>query len=198
MEIVNDYPNIITIEIVSELQKISNLFELSRDNKIFLNRLIKHNEKNNHIYVENNIAKTLDNINEDLNKVAYTGKELKKIISDFKFNQYNYALLGLFKDIAESSYLIQESKDEKRLIDSVDIFTLLYMTKNLEEANEKNLLPDGKSLFYCEESFSSIFDNEEDVVVNPFLNFLNCFPSVSVRTESLIDKQSVDSLFYVD
>jgi hypothetical protein len=190
-------PQIVNKEIILEIQKISNILKISPENKIFLSKMLKKYEMETEIYVEKNIDKTLDNINEDLNKIEFTGKELKQIIATHKFNQYNVSLLNLFKEIGEYSFEIQSKKENNKLIDSIDIFTIIYIAKYLEEVSENCLLEDGSGLFYENNEYSSIFDLKEENNLNPFFNFLHK-GNIEVQTEALIENQKIDNLFFID
>ena len=193
----SEMPQIVNKEIILEIQKISNILKISPENKIFLSKMLKKYEMETEIYVEKNIDKTLDNINEDLNKIEFTGKELKQIIATHKFNQYNVSLLNLFKEIGEYSFEIQSKKENNKLIDSIDIFTIIYIAKYLEEVSENCLLEDGSGLFYENNEYSSIFDLKEENNLNPFFNFLHKV-NIEVQTEALIENQKIDNLFFID
>lgn len=194
----NEVPKLISKEIINELYNLSNILSFAQDDKIFLNKLFKRSEKENTLYIENNIEKTLSNIDEDFNKEHFTGKELKEIISSFKTNQYNMSLLKIIKEICEQTYNMQFLKENEKLIDTVDIFAIIYIIKNIEDLSEKCLL-DEKSFFYDVKKFENIFSNcDETDNMNPFVKFLNEIPNIEIKNEALIDKQSIDDLFYID
>lgn len=196
----NDIPQLITEEVIREIVKLSNIVELSKEHKSFLSRMIKKYDSTRILYEESNIPKTLDNINEDINKSSFTGKELKDIIATHKFNQYNLTLLKVFKEMAEVCYQIQYEKESDKLIESVDVFTILYIVKFIQENNENVVFENTDSLFYKKSRYSSIFELEEEDNNNPFIKFLNCFENnnYEIRTEALIDTQKIDSLFFIE
>lgn len=195
----NDIPQVITEEVVREIVKLSNLIEFSKEHKSFLSRMIKKYDSAKILYEESNIPKTLDNINEDMNKTSFTGKELKEIISTHKFNQYNLTLLKIFKDMAKVCYDLQYEKENNKLIDSVDIFTILYVVKHIEQSNANTILEDADALLYNKSTYTSIYELNDEENNNPFMKFLKCLESeYDIRTEAVIDTQKIDSLFYVE
>ncbi|WP_152633062.1 hypothetical protein [Aliarcobacter butzleri] len=198
MQFLDEIPELITLETVKQIQALSDIVNLSKEHSILYSKLMQKYNISNTLYLENNIDKTLDNINNDLMKSSFTGKELKNIISTHKFNQYNITLVKLFEDMASLCYEIQSKKEDIRLIDPVDIFTILYITKHIEDISENTLLEDGKKFFYEEAKFLSIFDLDTQISNNPFFKFLDSIPDLDCKTEPLVDTQKIDELFYVD
>lgn len=196
LPLINEIPSIISKEMVQDLYSLSKILSFAESDTIFLNKIMKKKELNKDLFVENNINKTLSNIDTDFNKEEFTGKEIKSIISDYKINQYNTTLLKLFKEISELCYIQQSNKEDDKLIDTVDIFVIIYISKYIEDLSEKIL--NEKSMFYEIPKFDSIFADSTPDNQNPFLNFLKNIPNIKVKTETLIDKQSIDNLFYID
>lgn len=198
MQFLDEIPELITLETVKQIQALSDIVNLSKEHSILYSKLMQKYNVSNTLYLENNIDKTLDNISNDLMKSSFTGKELKNIISTHKFNQYNITLVKLFEDMASLCYEMQAKKEDTRLIDPVDIFTILYITKHIEDISENTLLEDGKKIFYEEAKFLSIFDLDTQISNNPFFKFLDSIPDLDCKTEPLVDTQKIDELFYVD
>lgn len=196
--LLDDIPQVISIETVKEIQKLSNIVELGKEQKLFLSKLLKKYDLENSLFIENNIDKTLDNINNDLHKNSFTGKEIKSIISNYKFNQYNMTLLKLFQEMASLAFDLQTKKEEIKLIEPVDIFTIIYITKAIEDVSENTLLDSLNEFFYEEAAYDSIFNIESMIIQNPFKRFLNSLSGIEIRTESVLETQKIDDFFFVD
>lgn len=190
-----DIPKILNKEMIKEIISLSNLMDYAPKNKSFLSAVLKKYEQNNDLYVQDNITKTLENISEDLHKKEFTGKELKDIISSYKFNQYNYNLLKIFKHIAELSYKNQSNKEVDVLIESVDIFSILYVVKNINELSENVLTESINDIFYENDIMGDIFNSKmEDE--NPFMKFFRNL-NIEVSTSEIIDSHKTDDMFYL-
>ena len=194
--LLDNVPQILSKSFINELQKSLEFLNGHVGNKIIFEKIIEKYSKNkDSLFIENNIIKTLNNIDEDINKDTFTGKELKEIITNQKMQKYSISVLNIFKEISELATIKQISKENSKLIENIDIFTIIYIAKNIETLSENTVLKEQNTILY-ENKIQSIF--EEDIqIANPFLNFLNLL-NVDMKMEALIDKQSIDNLFYID
>jgi len=196
MELLDNIPQILSKSFINELQKNLEFLDGYIGNKKIFDKIIEKYSKNKDtLFIENNIIKTLNNIDEDINKDTFSGKELKEIITNQKMQKYSISVLNIFKEISELATIKQNSKENSKLIENIDIFTIIYIAKNIEILSENTILKEENTIFYDNKA-PSIF--EEDIqTTNSFLNFLNLL-NVDIKTEALIDKQSIDNLFYID
>lgn len=187
---------IITIESLLDIQQNSDLLKLNTKHHKLIETLAKDNGFTlEDIYVENNINKTIDNLETILNKSEITGKELKKIVSNFKQHQYNLTIFELFKETSKKILSHQAKSEQSKLIEPLDIFNIIYATKNIKNLYGNEYISKTKDNF-----FDSLEDNIEIFLnENEEKSHFEYFSSLIENRDfnSITDEQKIEDFFYI-
>ena len=187
---------IITIESLLDIQENSDLLKLSAKHNKLIENLAKDNGFSvEDIYVENNINKTIDNLESILNKSEITGKELKKIVSNFKQHQYNLTIFELFKETSRKILNHQSKSEQSKLIEPLDIFNIIYATKNIKKIYKDEYISKTNDNFFdsLEDNIERFLNENEEKSHFEYFSSLNEIKNFS----SITDEQKIEDFFYI-